>query len=259
MKMRTISAIIALPLLFFILFKGGVFLYAGAFVISIIGQFEIYKAFSNKYSIPKWIGYMATLAWYIGLFLKMPSEYFTFIITLVLFIILTMSMVNKKNIIIGGIVTFFGFFYVSFLISHVVMIWEQDRNFFIWYPFIIAFITDTFAYITGMAIGATPLIPEVSPKKTVEGSLGGVIACLIASYMFARLLHPDFQIYAIFLGLIGSIVSQIGDLIASKIKRIFNLKDFGNIMPGHGGVLDRFDSVIFTMPLVYYFMVFFNR
>ncbi|MDN5353170.1 MAG: phosphatidate cytidylyltransferase, partial [Clostridiales bacterium] len=138
---------------------------------------------------------------------------------------------------------------------HVILISDLDQHFFIWYPFIIAFSTDTFAYAVGRLFGKTPLIPEVSPKKTVEGAIGGVIFCLIFSYLYAVLFNPSFQFYAIFLGLTGSILSQVGDLMASKIKRVFGLKDFGKIMPGHGGILDRIDSLIVTLPVVYYFMV----
>lgn len=155
-------------------------------------------------------------------------------------------------------ITFIGFFYVSFSLSHLILISDLDDNFFIWYPFIIAFVTDTFAYFTGKMIGKTKLIPHVSPNKTVEGSLGGIIACLIVSFTYAHYIEPDFQFLAIFMAFIGSILSQMGDLIASKIKRIFDIKDFGKIMPGHGGVLDRFDSLIITLPLVYYFMVLFK-
>lgn len=258
MKLRTISALIALPLLFFILFKGGALLFFAAFLLSIIGQYEFYKAFSSKYHVLKWAGYITSTAWYVGLFYDMPQDYYTFLIAVFLFLLLTLTMLHKKNIIMGSMVTFVGFFYVAFSLSHIIMIWKLDSNFFIWYPFIIAFVTDTFAYFTGKVIGSTPLIPTVSPNKTVEGSLGGVIACLVFSYAYARVFNPDFQLYAVFLGLVGSILSQIGDLIASKIKRLFDIKDFGKIMPGHGGVLDRFDSIIITMPLVYYFIVIFN-
>ncbi len=258
MKLRTISAIVALPILFFVLFKGGYLLFFAAFLLSIIGQFEFYKAFSKHYHVQKWLGYVASAAWYYGLSVDMPQDYYNFVIAVFLFSLLTLAMLNKKHTLIGSMVTFVGFFYVAFSISHIIMIWKLDSNFFIWYPFIIAFITDTFAYLTGKLIGATPLIPSVSPNKTVEGSLGGVIACLIFSYMYAHFFNPDFQLYAVFLGLIGSILSQVGDLIASKIKRLFDIKDFGKIMPGHGGVLDRFDSIIITMPLVYYFIVIFN-
>ena len=258
MKMRTISALIALPLLFFILFKGGTLLFFAAYLLSIIGQYEFYKVFSKKYHVLKWAGYLMTTAWFGGLYKDMPQDYYTFLIAVFLFLLLTLTMLHKKNIIVGSMVTFVGFFYIAFSLSHIIMIWKLDCNFFIWYPFIIAFITDTFAYFTGKLIGSTPLIPLVSPKKTVEGSLGGVIACLIFSYAYASIFNPDFQLYAVFLGLIGSMLSQVGDLIASKIKRIFNIKDFGKIMPGHGGVLDRFDSLLITMPLVYYFIVIFN-
>ncbi len=257
MKTRTISAIIALPLLFYVLLTGGLALYVSALALSIIGLFEFYRAFSKEHHAINWAGYLMTLALYLGFFGEFSRNYFSFIIMAFMFFLLSL-VVFTKHTITGAMVTFIGFFYVSYSLSHLILISDLDQNFFIWYPFIIAFVTDTFAYLTGKLIGRTPLIPSVSPNKTVEGSLGGIIACLIISFLYARIGKPDFQFYAIFLGLIGSIMSQIGDLIASKIKRIFNIKDFGKIMPGHGGVLDRFDSLIITLPLVYYFMVLFN-
>lgn len=257
MKTRTISAIVALPLLFYVLLTGGLALYVSALTLSIIGLFEFYKAFSKEHHPINWAGYLMTIALFLGFFGEFSRNYFSFIIMAFMFFLLSL-VVFTKHTITGAMVTFIGFFYVSYSLSHLILISDLDENFFIWYPFIIAFVTDTFAYLTGKWIGRTPLIPSVSPNKTIEGSLGGIIACLIISYIYARIGKPDFQFYAIFLGLIGSIMSQIGDLIASKIKRIFNIKDFGKIMPGHGGVLDRFDSLIITLPLVYYFMVLFN-
>lgn len=257
MLTRTISALVALPILFFVLLKGGIILYIAAFAISIIGLYEFYKAFSKKYVVSKWVGYLMTTALYFGFFGAFSKDYFTFIVSAFMFCLLALVVFTKLTI-NGAMVTFMGFFYVAFSLSHLILISNLDNNFFIWYPFIIAFVTDTFAYLTGKLIGKTKLIPSVSPNKTVEGSLGGIIACLIVSYLYAYYFNPDFQFYAIFLGLVGSILSQIGDLIASKIKRIFEIKDFGKIMPGHGGVLDRFDSLIITLPLVYYFMVLFN-
>ncbi|MDW7660969.1 MAG: phosphatidate cytidylyltransferase [Bacillota bacterium] len=254
MKTRVISAIIALPILFFVLLTGGISLYVSTFLLSLIGLYEFYKAFSKKYQPVKYAGYIVTAAWFLGYFANFSSDYFTFLIALFLFFIMALTVFTKQDI-MGSAITFIGFFYVTFALSHIIMISEVDNNFFIWYPFIIAFITDTFAYLTGKLIGKTPLIPSVSPNKTVEGSIGGIVACLIFSFIYARIWNPDFQIFAIFLGLVGSMLSQVGDLIASKIKRVFEIKDFGKIMPGHGGVLDRFDSLLITLPLVYYFIV----
>jgi len=257
MKTRVITAIVALPLLFFVLISGGKVLLAATLLLSLIGLYEFYKAVSKSYKPIVWSGYIMTIALFGGFIGDFSKDYFTMIVTMFLFILLGV-VVFTKNTLPGAMVTFIGFFYVSFSLSHLMMISDMDHNFFIWYPFIIAFVTDTFAYFTGKLIGKHKLIPSVSPNKTIEGSIGGIVACLIVSYLYAVWFKPDFQFYAIFLGLIGSIFSQVGDLIASKIKRIFDIKDFGKIMPGHGGVLDRFDSLIITLPLVYYFMVLFN-
>ncbi len=116
--------------------------------------------------------------------------------------------------------------------------------------FVGAWITDIFAYFSGMLFGKHKLIPKVSPKKTVEGSIGGIVFCMIAFVAFGfiiKIIDPSIQInYVILLlsGLLISIVSQIGDLIMSVIKRQYGIKDYGKIFPGHGGVLDRFDSIL---------------
>ena len=257
MLIRTISAIIALPMLFFVLFSGGLILYAAVFIISLIGLFEFYKAFKKVTHPVAWAGYLATIALYFGFFGAFSRDYFSFVTVSFMFLLMGLVVFGKSDFQAAAI-TFIGFFYVSFSLSHLILISKLDQNYFIWYPFIIAFLTDTFAYLTGKLLGKTKLIPSVSPNKTIEGSIGGMVACIVFSYLYAVWRKPDFQIYAIFLGLIGGILSQVGDLIASKIKRIVDIKDFGKLMPGHGGVLDRFDSLIIILPVVYYFMVLFN-
>ncbi len=115
--------------------------------------------------------------------------------------------------------------------------------------FIGAWITDTFAYFTGYFIGKHKLIEDVSPKKTIEGSIGGIVFCTAAFIIFGVVVQKisDLDANFVFLGISGliiSIISQIGDLIMSVIKRHYNIKDYGKIFPGHGGVLDRFDSIL---------------
>lgn len=117
--------------------------------------------------------------------------------------------------------------------------------------FIGAWVTDTFAYFVGMFFGKHKLIPHVSPKKTVEGSIGGVLFCMLSmvvyGYIVQYLAHGDLKAAFIPLavsGLFISVVSQVGDLLMSKIKRQYDVKDYGKLFPGHGGVLDRFDSVM---------------
>lgn len=128
-------------------------------------------------------------------------------------------------------------------------------------PFLFAWITDSGAYFTGCSIGKHKLAPQLSPKKTIEGSVGGIVSCVLLSMLYVFILDKCFS-YTLFegnnylkisvLSFIASIISQLGDLASSAIKRDFEVKDFGNILPGHGGILDRFDSVVFVSPVVYY-------
>lgn len=121
--------------------------------------------------------------------------------------------------------------------------------------FIGAWVTDTFAYFTGILFGRHKLNPEISPKKTVEGSIGGVVFCVAGFCLFGWIVRlsvgitPRYWVLAL-LGLLCGLVSQIGDLITSLIKRERGIKDFGNVFPGHGGVLDRFDSVLSVAPVL---------
>ncbi len=115
--------------------------------------------------------------------------------------------------------------------------------------FISAWSTDTFAYFCGYFFGKHKLIPKISPKKTVEGAVGGIFFCVLSFIVYAIILHNNYNMSPnylkfIFLAVITSVISQLGDLAASAIKRNYNIKDYGNIFPGHGGVLDRFDSVL---------------
>lgn len=120
-----------------------------------------------------------------------------------------------------------------------------------------AWFSDTGAYFVGCAIGKHKMAPIISPKKTWEGAVGGILVCGICMLLVAKLFQlavPQFQVNFLLLILMAplvSVASIIGDLSASLVKRQFGIKDFGNIMPGHGGVLDRFDSVLFTLPLIW--------
>lgn len=121
--------------------------------------------------------------------------------------------------------------------------------------FIAAWITDTFAYFTGVFFGKHKLIPRISPKKTIEGSVGGIVFCVIAFAVYGIILNRYFAVEVNFpvllaVGFVMSIISQIGDLIASAIKRSYGIKDYSNLFPGHGGILDRFDSIMILSPFL---------
>jgi len=257
MLKRVLSTIVAAPILIVFILLGGVYLEVGCALISIIGLHEFYAAFGNKEIYPiTWIGYVATIFLYIGLHYNWDFTILA-VMALVIFAMMIYNTFGNKNHLIGIAATVLGLAYITFLLYHTVLIARQDSQFFVWYIFILAWVTDTCAYFVGVSIGKTPLAPTVSPKKTVEGVVGGIVGCTIISSLYAYFFKPEFLVFAIFLGVFGSVVGVLGDLTASKIKRQLEVKDFGKIMPGHGGVLDRFDSILFTAPLVYYAMLIF--
>lgn len=136
--------------------------------------------------------------------------------------------------------------YITFSFCGIVYLRDFDNQYIYLLVFIGSWITDTFAYFTGRLFGRHKLIPDISPKKTVEGSIGGIVFCVAAFVGYAYIIGIEYigVIWLVLSGIVVSIVSQIGDLSMSAIKRQHNIKDFGRVFPGHGGVLDRFDSVL---------------
>ena len=131
----------------------------------------------------------------------------------------------------------------------------EAGNFLVLLPFMVAWISDTCALFAGIKFGKHKLAPALSPKKTIEGSIGGIVGTILGCMLYAVICRTVFQYEASLLGfaiiaLIGAVVSQFGDLSMSFVKRKFGLKDYGKIFPGHGGMLDRFDSVLFAAPVV---------
>jgi phosphatidate cytidylyltransferase len=157
-------------------------------------------------------------------------------------------------------VTILGAFYICFLFWYMIMLRNlRFGEYAIWFVAIGAVATDTGAFVTGKLIGRRKLIPRVSANKTVEGAIGGAIACVLVITLYGALFFnkmayesPAWQY--VLMGLACGVVAQIGDLAASCIKRYCGIKDFGKIIPGHGGILDRMDSAILISPLIYIIM-----
>jgi phosphatidate cytidylyltransferase len=160
------------------------------------------------------------------------------------------------------LVTMAGILYIALFISCIYRVDKQNlplyihgfTNNFTWLVVLSAFATDIFAYFTGRAFGKHKLTPSLSPKKTVEGGIGGLIGSIVCCGLFGYFAAPEYLIHCIILGALGGVVSQAGDLTASAIKRRLGLKDYGALIPGHGGLLDRIDSILFTAPLVYVYV-----
>ena len=253
MKTRIIAGLIGFSLLLLIVILGGDVLNIAILGISLIAVYEFHKAIRNiENTNPMSItNYVFT----IGLFLTNYIEILSVDFVIFVYIIMTLifSVFSKSHNIKDAAMSLLGGLYIPFFFYHMYLL---NESIYIWIIFFSSFATDTFAYFAGMFFGKHKLYPSVSPKKTIEGSIGGIIGCVITITLFSMYFKLDhlvsISIFSIFL----SIMSQIGDLTASKIKRTANIKDFGDLMPGHGGILDRFDSILFTTPLVYYYVTY---
>lgn len=154
-----------------------------------------------------------------------------------------------------------GIMYIPLLMSHFILI-RQTSSGVLWIFFILvlAFSGDIAAYYIGRAMGKKKLLPKVSPGKTVEGAIGLVVGSVAGCLLFRQLFFPLLSVpHAVILGLVGSIAGQLGDLCESALKRAAGVKDSGVILPGHGGILDRLDCLMFITPFVYYYRVFVIR
>jgi phosphatidate cytidylyltransferase len=215
----------------------------------------------------KGIGVMCGLAlsWYMffegGLYANMFLT-----ISLVAIMGLELTRRDSKMAVYHVATTIFGVIYVGFLTSHIVLLRELPQQIdlpyrmgssFVFLAFVVTWSSDTGAYIVGSTVGRRKLLPRVSEGKTVEGALGGVafsvLGALVAKYTFAGYVSVW---QAVVLGVLGAVVGTAGDLVESMFKRDVDIKDASETIPGHGGVLDRFDSLLFTAPLIYYILKF---
>lgn len=251
---RAISGFIIVLFTILIVLRGGTPLSYFILLLSILGLREFYNAIGEMKIKPiKMIGYLSCIGFLFNSlgyhWMSLRSIFFYLIVMLLI------GLVFKKDVTIIDIsTTLLGVVYIPFLIQHIIYL---DGYIYIWLVFITAWGTDTCAYIFGSLFGKNKLCPKISPNKTIEGSIGGIFGCTLLTVGFSKyfILSPLWKL--VLLAILGGIVAQVGDLSASQIKRITGIKDFGFIMPGHGGILDRFDSILFTAPFVYYFINYF--
>lgn len=249
MLVRIISSIVAIPLLLFFVIQGGIYLELAVFAISLLALYEFFHALKEKHKPIIIPSYIFTIIIYIA----MAHEWYTLLLgSLAIYIacLLTIYLFDPNRSIGDVGMTTIGISYIIFFLYHVVLLSEMD--YMIWFIFLASWGSDTGAYFAGNFLGKRKLFPSISPKKTVEGAVGGVITAALLCGALAFYFDKSFVIYAMLIGIVGSLISIIGDLIASKIKRETGIKDFGKIMPGHGGVLDRFDSLLLVTPFIFY-------
>ena len=256
MKTRVLSGLVMVPLLA-ILYFGGYVLFAACLCIGLMGVREFYNGFHAigvKPSYP--VACVAAVVLYaVELFGGDHREwYMLWFFGVVLASLLYLFKIEERKL-EDAMATITGIFYVVFFSFHVTLVDRTDYSLMVWLIVITAFGTDIMAYFSGYLLGKHKLCPKISPKKTIEGSIGGILGSVILSGLFGWFFMPDVLVHCLVIGVLGGIVSQFGDLTASIFKRKMGIKDYGNLIPGHGGILDRFDSVLFTGPMVYYYIV----
>lgn len=234
-------------------------------LISVLGMYEYNNAFEKKgYHPVSWIGYLSCFSIFLmgGLIsenLKMVS--IRILLPLLLIIgLIYITFKHDKYSIIDITITMFSLLYIPFMFSFIklLMLMEHSR---VWLLFAVlgASATDTCAYEIGSRFGKRKLCESISPKKTVEGAIAGIVGAVLSYIILTFIVNSFFgmninYLFIILMGLVVSIVGQFGDLSASIIKRYCGIKDFGEVLPGHGGILDRFDSLLFIAPMVYIFL-----
>ena len=255
---------------------GGYVLFGVLFAITLIGLFELYRVVGVQKSAAGIVGYLAATALYfsvmectqeLGIITgcnlvggTLPVIIGVLTVLLLAVYVLAFPKFNSEQI----TMVFFGFFYVALTISYIYRLRISDAGAYsVWLIFISSWGADTMAYLTGILIGKHKIAPVLSPKKTVEGCIGGVVGATLIGLIYSLIFKDDLSkvydnpvLLFTIVSAVASVVSMIGDMAASAIKRNKDIKDYGSLIPGHGGILDRFDSVIFVAPIIYFLLKF---
>ena len=252
---RLISGIVLVAVALLTICSGGWILYGTLTIVSLIGMFELYRAVKVQKqgeNLLAVVGYLGVILHYILLSLGY-SEYTMMNLIIVLIAMMFVYVFSYPKYHAEQVMAaFFGVVYVGVMLSYIYQTrMIRDGAFLVWLIFLCSWGCDTCAYCVGMLIGKHKMSPVLSPKKSIEGAVGGVAGAALLGVIYAAATQGKMAEYALICA-VGALISMVGDLAASAIKRNQNIKDYGKLIPGHGGILDRFDSVIITAPVIYY-------
>jgi phosphatidate cytidylyltransferase len=231
-------------------------------LVALVGLRELYRAFSKTDKPIHIVGYLFTIGYYAAIYYFGPGYWLLISLTLFIIAVQICLVVFFKALPLEDVVTaVYGFLYMPFLLSFIVLVREHEAlgAFYVWLIFTSCFGCDTFAYLTGRAFGKRKLTGSPSPSKTWEGIVGGIMGASLVGFVYGWAvtrfsgaeISGNFILNAVVISFVGAIFSIVGDMAASAVKRHTNIKDFGNIIPGHGGIMDRADSITVVAPIVY--------
>jgi len=262
-KNRIIVAAVCVPLLFVVVFFLPPYIFAGVVsLISAISAYELIFSIGTKRNDRITIYSVVSAALIpVGAYFNITEHVFLAVLLILMFLLFTEAILVFKKIkpltLEHLLIGIFGGLIIPLMLSTLVSIRNQpEGRLIVLIPVISAFITDGGAYFTGVFLGKHKAFPRVSPNKTVEGCIGGLVAGTLALVAYGVILvystPLSIRLWALFLyGLFGAVFTELGDLAFSLIKREYEIKDYGRLLPGHGGILDRFDSMVFTAPVIY--------
>lgn len=253
------AVLIIPPVLFLITLAPSFFLPGMVLVVTLLGMREFYAlALPSSGRAERVAGILLGLMLSVLFSYRSPEIVYPFLV-LILLLLSTLLMVTSQNLLtaISNLsITFFGIFYIGFLLSHVILIRSQKDG-LVWLLFLVITVWagDILALFCGTLFGRHKLYPKISPNKTYEGLFGAVAGSVLIGLLFASLFLPGFSKGLCILVTIGmGILGQLGDFTESMLKRSARVKDSGSLIPGHGGVLDRIDSFLFSAPFLYYLL-----
>lgn len=267
---RLLSGIVLIILALLTINAGGLVCLLTMFLISLVGLNELLKAFSviksgadRKIRAIEVIAYAACALYYTLLYF-FETEYMGLFISILLISLLFLLVVTYPKYKAEELAkTFFSFVYVAVPISFIYLtaFTLEHGKYLVWLIFLCSWGADTCAYsvgiLTAKTVGNHKMTPKLSPKKSVEGAIGGIVGAFLLGFAYATIMNrfTGLSHEALYYGILcaaGAVISIFGDLAASAIKREYGIKDYGKLIPGHGGIMDRFDSVIITAPIIYY-------
>lgn len=258
-KTRLLSGIVLVAAALILIIAGGEILLAASCFISLAGMYELYRVCRTERTPAAYIGYLAAVVYYSDLYFQWIPDAMVYVIGLLVLLLAVYVLAYPKYHASQIMIIFFGVFYVAVMLSCIyrTRIMEQGA-YLVWLIFLCSWGCDTCAYCVGVKFGKHKMSPVLSPKKSVEGAAGGLAGTFLLTAVYGMLFRQQMNLTLIQILLLatistaGGVISMIGDLAASAIKRNYEIKDYGTLIPGHGGILDRFDSVIFTAPVIYY-------
>ena len=259
-KTRLISGIVLVALALLTIITGGWVLFFTTLALSLIGAGELFAAMGvhekGTVNLLELAGYLSIGLFYLSLRINYATFQMAFLILGLVLIMAVYVFSYPRYHAHQVMATFFAVIYVGVMLSYIYQCrLLGNGQIVVWLIFLASWGCDTCAYCAGMLLGKHKMAPVLSPKKSVEGAIGGVIGAVALGAIFAAIFGESIPGYMIICG-VGALISMVGDLAASAIKRNMQIKDYGKLIPGHGGVLDRFDSVIFIAPVIYYLAVF---